>query len=95
MGSQVRANSISALRVAPDGSMLRDALGYAIPRLGGRGRPRARSVQVAPRWARAFGQSPDSPWVEEIDPHVAAGSNVVLGDDREVTNLEGGRNGYR
>jgi hypothetical protein len=95
MRSRVRANNISTVRVAPDGSGVDDPLGYAIPRLGGQARPCARSVQVAPPWARAYRQSPDSPWIEEIEAEVAASSNVVLGDDRKVADLEGGRNGYR
>jgi hypothetical protein len=95
MRSRVRANNISTVRVAPDGSGVDDPLGYAIPRLGGQAWPRARSVQVAPPRACAYCQSPDSPWIEEIEAEVAASSNVVLGDDREVADLEGGRNGYR
>jgi hypothetical protein len=39
--------------------------------------------------------APDSPWVEEIKPEVAASSDVVLGDDPRGHRLEGGRNGYR
>jgi hypothetical protein len=95
MGSQFCANNISTVRVAPGGSRLHDPLGYAIPRQGGQARLRARSVHVAPPWARACGQPPASPWVEEIEAEVAASSNVTLGDDLEATDLEGGRNGYR
>jgi hypothetical protein len=95
MRSQVRAKNISIVRVPPGGSGLHDLLGYAMPGLEGQARPPAiRTSRAA--LVRACGQSPaDSPWVEEIEAEVAASSNVVLGDDRDVTDLEGGRNGYR
>jgi hypothetical protein len=94
MGSQVRAKSITSVRVAPGRSRLDDALVYAMPRLGGQARPRAigtRRGALDPRLRAA----PASPWGEEIEAEVAASSDVVLGDDRAITDSKEHANGYR
>jgi hypothetical protein len=94
MGSQVRAKSMSTVRVAPGRSRLDDPLGYAMRRLGGQSRPRALGTSRGASGPR-LRAAPDSPSAEEIEAEVATRSDVVLGNGARGHGLKGGRNGYR